>query len=427
MESASSSRETESTLARRLARLSLVRLIVLSVFLALVSLVYLRGVTDGYSSQVAFSTVVAGYALAAVYAALLRLRRFLSAVAHTQIVTDQLLWTAIVYLTGGVGSGAVSLYGLSVVAAAIVLGVRGAVFAWAVGATAYVGMTSSLVERVLLPPPDQDPSLFATSWQSAGYPLGANLLALAVVAAMCGYLAERLRTTGGDLVRAEARAAAAERLAGIGRLAAGLAHEIRNPLGGISGSIELLRASPGLSDEDRQLCDIVQREAARLNDLVGDMLELAKPKEPAIADVDLAGAAVEVAALASRSGRGEDVAVRYEGPPNLLVRADSAQLRQLLWNLVRNAVQSSAAGSEVVVSVASQSSGGAKLEVRDSGKGVPPDAVDRIFDAFFTTRAQGTGMGLAVVKHIVDAHGWRIAVTSDAVGTVFSVAIPGGE
>lgn len=294
MESAPSSRETESTLARRLARLSLVRLTVLTVFLALVSLVYLRGVTDGYSSQVAFSTVVAGYALAAVYASLLRLQRFLGAVGYAQIVTDQLLWTVIVFLTGGVGSGAVSLYGLTVVAAAIVLGVRGAVFAWIVGAAVYLGMTTLLVEGLLLPPPDQDPSVFATSWRSAGYPLGANLLALAVVAAMCGYLAERLRTAGGDLLRAEARAAAAERLAGIGRLSAGLAHEIRNPLGGISGSIELLRSSPNLSEEDRQLCDIVQREAARLNDLVSDMLELSKPKEPTIDGVDLAKVAAEI-------------------------------------------------------------------------------------------------------------------------------------
>jgi signal transduction histidine kinase len=421
VESAPSSRETESTLARRLARLSLVRLTVLTVFLALVSLVYLRGVTDGYSSQVAFSTVVAGYALAAVYA-LLRLQRFLGAVGYAQIVTDQLLWTVIVFLTGGVGSGAVSLYGLTVVAAAIVLGVRGAVFAWIVGAAVYLGMTTLLVEGLLLPPPDQDPSVFATSWRSAGYPLGANLLALAVVAAMCGYLAERLRTAGGDLLRAEARAAAAERLAGIGRLSAGLAHEIRNPLGGISGSIELLRSSPNLSEEDRQLCDIVQREAARLNDLVSDMLELSKPKEPTIDGVDLAKVAAEIVQLASKSGRGEDVTVRYDGPQGLLVRADSAQLRQLLWNLIRNAVQSSAAGSEVVVTVASSPSG-ARLEVCDSGKGIPAEAMDKIFDAFFTTRAQGTGMGLAVVKHIVDGHGWRVSVRSDEAGTVFSVTI----
>jgi hypothetical protein len=177
VESAPSSRETESTLARRLARLSLVRLTVLTVFLALVSLVYLRGVTDGYSSQVAFSTVVAGYALAAVYASLLRLQRFLGAVGYAQIVTDQLLWTVIVFLTGGVGSGAVSLYGLTVVAAAIVLGVRGAVFAWIVGAAVYLGMTTLLVEGLLLPPPDQDPAVFATSWRSASAPPGATCFA----------------------------------------------------------------------------------------------------------------------------------------------------------------------------------------------------------------------------------------------------------
>lgn len=398
-------------LARRLVGLSVVRLVVLTIFLALIALIYLRGVTGTFSSTVAFAVVVVGYFLAALYAALLRREKLLPAVGYAQIVTDQLLWTVIVYLTGGAASGAVSLYGLSTVGAAILHGARGATVGFLTAAAAYVGMVSLLILGRIPLPPDQQADAFARTLDGAAYPVVSNLLALLVVAAMCGYLAERLRITGGDLVRAEERAKQAERLAGLGRLAAGLAHEIRNPLGGISGSIELLRTSPQLNDEDRALCDIVQREAERLNDLVGDMLNLARPQQPAIAKVDAAQIAIEVVALAAKSGRGEDVAVVYEGPSNLELAADAAQLRQVLWNLIRNAVQASSPGDEVKVELLDDASQ-VQLRVVDHGPGIPPESADKIFDAFYTTRSQGTGVGLAVVKHIIDAHGWEISVKS---------------
>src|SRR5262249_19405957 len=186
------------------------------------------------------------------------------------------------------------------------------------------------------------------------------------------YLAERLRATGGRLVQAaaqveqaEARAEQAERLALLGRVAAALAHEIRNPLGSIAGSIELLRTGGTLTVDDRRLCEIIERETARLNDLVGDMLELARPRPPSKTRLDLAATAREVVMLAGRSGRGEDVRVRYEGPANVVVHADAAQMRQVVWNLTRNAIQASSAGDEVVVLVRESNGAhaGAVLEV----------------------------------------------------------------
>ena len=119
-------------------------------------------------------------------------------------------------------------------------------------------------------------------------PLVNILLVLIVVALLAGTLADRLRWTGGELAAATERADQAERMAGLGRLAAGLAHEIRNPLGSIAGSIQLLRTADGLSDEDQRLCDIIQRETGRLNDLVTDMVDLSKPKKPILANVDVA-------------------------------------------------------------------------------------------------------------------------------------------
>ncbi len=411
-------------LVRRLTRLAALRLLLLTIFLGFITFVYLRGQTGGFSSTVAFAAVALAYGLSALYGALLRGGKWLREIAFAQLVSDQLVWTALVYVTGGVTSGGVSLYGLTCLVGAAVLGARGGAVAFVAAILAYGTLAVGLIEEALPIPPDQPPAIYTVSWADAAYPMVANVVALATVTALAGYLAERLRVTGGDLVEAQARADRAEQLAALGRLSAGLAHEIRNPLGSIAGSIELLRESGGLSEEDRQLCEIVQREAARLNELVGDMLELARPRPPTVEEVELADLARDVVLLASRSGRGAEVAVRYEGAPGLSVRADASQLRQMLWNLVRNAIQSSSEGDEVLVRL-ERSARGAVLSVVDRGQGIPESAKEQLFDAFFTTRSQGTGVGLAVVKRIVDDHGFKIEVTSDAGrGATFRVRIP---
>jgi signal transduction histidine kinase len=415
----------ESSLAVRLAWLTALRLLVLTVFLVVTGAVYLGGfVPGGFSNKVALITVATAYCAAAVYAVLLRFGRRLTPVAYAQLVTDQLTWTAIVYITGGATSGATSLYGLTCLSGAILLGLPGALTASLVGAACLGTLVVSLVVRVLPTPPDQHAGVYATQWSDAGYALFVNLLAIAVVTALASYLAERLRTTGGRLVAATARAEEAERLAALGRLAAGLAHEIRNPLGSITGSIELLRSGGTLAPEDERLCEIIARETSRLNDLVGDMLELSRRRVPAKREVDLATTARDVVELAEKSGRGADVRVRYQGPREAAVVADAAQIRQVVWNLVRNAIQASSAGDEVRVCV-SKDAAGAVLEISDSGPGIPDEARDRLFDAFFTTRSHGMGIGLAVVKRIVDDHGFTIEVdSSPGAGATFRVKMP---
>ncbi len=244
------------------------------------------------------------------------------------------------------------------------------------------------------------------------------------VALLASYLAERLRATGGRLAQATARAEEAERLAALGRLAAALAHEIRNPLGSIAGSIELLRTGGTLSQQDQDLCGIIQRETARLNDLINDMLDLSRPRVPSKQPLDIASLARDVVALASQSGRGADVKVRYEGPDKLEITADPAQMRQVVWNLLRNAVQASSAGDEVTVSLTPERDH-VLLAIADHGPGISPEARDRLFDAFFTTRSHGVGIGLAVVKRILDDHGFTVEVdTSEPTGTTFRVAMP---
>ncbi|HEY3495713.1 MAG TPA: ATP-binding protein [Polyangiaceae bacterium] len=412
-------------LSRRLARLTATRLVFLTLSLALVGVFYLRGVSLGSTSlQIALALLIVSFALAGFYALFLRFGRGLAFVADAQIVLDQLAWTVVAYLTGGASSGAASFYGLTCLVGAALSGLRGAAIAFVSGVVGYSSLVLLLASGFLHPPPDQPPAIYRLSGEEVRFYLAVNALAQLVVALLAGTLAERLRWTGGELALATERADQAERMAALGRLAAGLAHEIRNPLGSIAGSIELLRSAPALSEEDQKLCGIIQREARRLNDLVTDMMDLSRPRQPEFTSVDAALVAREVVELAGKTGRAvSDVDVRYEGPASLRVRADGAQLRQLVWNLVRNGVQASSPGGAVRV-VLERQKAGPELSVVDRGAGIDEQARARIFDAFFTTRSHGTGVGLAVVKRIADEHGFAIDVESGAgEGATFRVSL----
>ncbi len=399
-------RAADHPLAARLAWITGLRLAFLLLLLAATSTLYLRGELERYpySLRVVFFTIGFGFALAAVYGAVLRRGRRLSELAWSQIVLDQITWTAIVYVSGGASSGATSFYALTCLIGAILVGRRGAFLAAAVGIGIYAALCVGFHFAWIDAPPDQAASGYAVGTRELIYPLLLNALGVTVVALLAGYLAERLRLTGGELQAATRRAHEAERLAVLGRIAAGLAHEIRNPLGSITGSIEMLRESPALSEEDRRLCDIIHREARRLNDLVGDMVDLSRPRAPSPQATDVAALARDVVALASNAARGSDVRVQYVGPDGVTIaRCDGAQMRQVLWNLVRNAIQASSAQSTVTVRVEARERD-VVLSVDDQGPGIPTQATTRIFDDFFTTRTQGAGIGLAVVRRIVQDH-----------------------
>jgi len=411
----------DHTLATRLAWITGLRVAFLALLLSATATLYLRGELTRYpfSIRVVFLTIATGFGLAGLYAAALRTGRRLHTLAWTEIALDQITWTAIVYVSGGATSGATSFYGLTCLVGAILVGLRGAIFSAGLGITLYALLCAGLHFGWVLPPPDQANAAYGLDSEQIVYSLLLNTFGMTIVAMLSGYLAERLRLTGGMLQVATHRADQAERLAMLGRIAAGLAHEIRNPLGSITGSVEMLRESASLSAEDRRLCDIVQREARRLNDLVGDMVDLSRPRAPRPERTDVAALAREVVALASHAARGSDVGVAYDGPPGeALAWCDGPQMRQVLWNLVRNGIQASSAGSAVSVQVR-PSERYVTLSVDDEGPGIPVESAMRIFEDFFTTRTHGAGIGLAVVRRIMEDHaptGARLAVERAAGG-----------
>jgi signal transduction histidine kinase len=427
-------REGEGVLAARVGWLVGLRLLFSTLLFGLAGFFYLRNGfhVGSYSNRVLFLALICTYVSSLFLILALRRSKHTRWLGYTELVADQAMWTALIYVTGGATSGATALYGLTCLAGAIVVGPRGAIVTAAAALVFYALLSAGSVVGALGPPRDQPTSSYATALGDIVYPFFINLLVLMVVTLLAEYLAERLRLAGGRLQEATQRAADAERLAALGRIAAGLAHEIRNPLGSILGSVQLLTATDELGDQARHLCRIVERETARLNDLVEDMLQLARPRPPIMVPTDVGRVAREVVALASQSGRGTDVVVSYQGPAEMdpaIASADGGQLRQVVWNLVRNAVQASSPGAKVTVRVGADAAHGTAstlfLEVHDDGPGISPEAQARLFDAFFTTRSSGMGIGLAVVKRIVDEHGWRIEVDSrEGRGATFRVRMP---
>jgi signal transduction histidine kinase len=366
------------------------------------------------SSRLAMATVALSFGLAGISTAMLRRGRYVEHIAHAHLIVDQVTWTILIYVSGGINSAATPFYGLTCVAGAILTGLRGASVGASAAIASYGGMTFGFWCHWLEGPSDQPRIAYHFSNEELGYHLGLNALGIVVVTLLAGYLAERLRLAGGQLVVAEERAARAERMAALGRLATGLAHEIRNPLGSISGCIQLLKSASGLDADERELCSIIQREAARLDDLVTDMVDLARPRRPNYVLVDVVDTVRDVVELASASGRAvSDVNLRLDvDAEHLFARADAAQLRQLVWNLVRNAVQASGADDDVVVKLRAEN-GHIQLSVIDQGIGIDVASQENLFDAFFTTRSHGTGVGLAVVKRIADEHDFVVNVESE--------------
>jgi two-component system, NtrC family, sensor histidine kinase PilS len=228
----------------------------------------------------------------------------------------------------------------------------------------------------------------------------------------------------------EDRLGRTERLADLGRLAAGLAHELRNPLASMMGSVELLTGAP-LRDDDRRLLDIVLREGGRLAQLVTDFLAFARPVPPRREPVDLAAVATET--LEAFTHDPVAAGVRLERSLAAApVLGDPDQLRQVLWNLLINAAQAlpapgpgGAPACRIRVTCGPGPDGGAELEVEDDGPGIDPADRSRLFTPFFTTKPAGTGLGLATIHRIVDAHGGGVTVDSaPGRGARFTVHLP---
>ena len=204
-----------------------------------------------------------------------------------------------------------------------------------------------------------------------------------------------------------------DRLVAVGQLSAGLAHEIRNPLASISGSVQLLLEGGSIPANDQQLLQIVLREAERLNLLLGDFLRFARPTPPTLLCHDLALIFDDLLEVVKGDPRFVHIQFLKDYDSNEFL-CDDGQLKQALLNLLINAAE--AINGNGIIRLGAESSPGITIRVEDSGPGLPPEVQKQLFNPFYTTKENGTGLGLATMHAIVSAHGGRIEVSRSSLG-----------
>jgi len=225
----------------------------------------------------------------------------------------------------------------------------------------------------------------------------------------------------------ERQLADAAHLATLGELSAGLAHEVKNPLAGIKGAIEVIRDSIPASDIHREILGDVLHEVNRIDKIVRDLLGYAKPKPPSHSDVQLEETAQRIVAMVEKSAKNDALVIRlHKLTPVPGFTGDETQLEQVLLNLLLNAQKAMPTGGHIDVRLwHDPAEGTVRFEVEDDGPGIPEEVRKRLFQPFFTTRTDGTGLGLATCLKNVQYHGGSIEVQSEVGrGTKFIVTLP---
>ena len=217
-----------------------------------------------------------------------------------------------------------------------------------------------------------------------------------------------------------------DRLAAIGRMAASIAHEIRNPLAAMRGSIQMLRADMEEESSDTELMEIILRESDRLNRIISDFLNYARPRSITQTQVDIGDSLRRTFMLLRNSAETDESHIIKEELPDtpVLISADSEQLQQVFWNLARNALQSMPGGGTLRGAVEQRRRDRLRISFSDTGRGMSPQQVERLFEPFSSTTG-GTGLGLSIVYQIIRDHGGTINVRSrEGQGTTITIELP---
>jgi two-component system sensor histidine kinase PilS (NtrC family) len=371
--------------------------------------------------------ILASYALSLLYMALYRWNRRYRSQAFLQMVFDLLLISILVYVSGGLNGNMYFLYVFAISEASLILGSKAAYFSASLAAI-FFGLLADCMFYGIIPyfREDQAPDL------SAGFVLYTIFTAWTlffVMAFLVNYLAMSLRKTRDALSAAQRELEIKERQAAAGRMSALIAHEIRNPLAAISGSVQVLKGEMALSEEQGRLMDIVISESRRVSETIDQFLNLAAPGKEVFMTFDLGEVARETATMLRMSGElderitlrvlPEGVNVPFYGSPN--------QFKQVFWNLIRNSLKAMPEGGTLTIDIARGPKGGVDIRVADTGKGMSPEERDRMFEPFFSQFEGGQGLGTAVVRRVVDDYGGTIRVASEPnKGTVIGMTFPEG-
>jgi two-component system sensor histidine kinase HydH len=347
--------------------------------------------------------------------------------AYFQFAIDSLIVTLIIYITGGYYSFFSFLYLVVIIYASMTLFFKGGLFVAGFSSMLYT-ILIVLEFTAVIPSPLEGISAAVPNGQTA-FPIVFKIIitsaACFAVAFLSGLLTEQNRKSQIELQAMEASLKRVEKMAYMGEMAAGLAHEIKNPLASLVGSIQMLKEDLCYDADHERLMDIILRETDRLSTLVNDFLFFARPPAGKPEKINLNLAIDEITDLFERDPSNmKKFMLQKDLPPDTWVLIDPTHLSQVLWNLLLNAAEAIDDEGRIDLRVLPHKNSWIQIQVRDNGCGMEPQVVQSIFDPFYTTKSEGTGLGLSIVHRILESYNSRLDVdTEPGEGTTFSFTL----
>jgi two-component system, NtrC family, sensor histidine kinase HydH len=362
-----------------------------------------------------YGLIILVFFLSFVYAVLLKWVKRYQLLAYIQISIDTFVVTMIIFVTGNFSSIFSFLYLLVIIYSIILLSRRGSLIIAALCSIQY-GIMINLEYYGVLKPFGSNSEIiaFQHDWSYVLYKVMVTMVACFVVAFLSSLLSEKEQRTKKKLRTMENHFKRVEKMAAIGEMAAGLAHEIKNPLASLSGSIQILREEVHYDPVHDKLMQIVLRETDRLSSLVGNFLMYAKPPAGKALPLELNKAVQETVSLFEKGKTCQNrISIFKKFSSGIWVNMDPMHLRQVLWNLLLNAAEAIENQGEIYIRVYQQKREYAVVEICDTGCGMTTDQIQFIFDPFYTTKSNGTGLGLSIVDSILKSYESRLDVESE--------------
>jgi two-component system sensor histidine kinase PilS (NtrC family) len=354
----------------------------------------------------------------------------LTVFAYIQIIIDTFIVSLIIFMTGSFSSVFSFLYLPVIIYASMLLFRRGSMVIASLCSIQY-GLMVDLEFYGILKPFGVERNLIIVEYTMSHvlYKITIMIIACFLVAFLSSLLSEQERRTKKELLSMEEHVKRVEKMAAIGEMAAGLAHEIKNPLASLRGAIQMLREDVQNNPAHERLMHIILREADRLTSLVSDFLLFAKPPAGREEVLALDEALSETITLFEKdTDCCEKFLITKEMIQGIRVEIDPVHLRQVLWNLLLNAAEAIEDNGIIHIKMYPLRGRYVTVSIADSGCGISPDIIKSIFHPFFTTKPDGTGLGLSIVHRIVESYEGRLDVESQVGrGTTFTLRLKAAD
>ncbi|MCP2605079.1 ATP-binding protein [Candidatus Aminicenantes bacterium AH-873-B07] len=408
----------------KILRLIIYRIIIITTLLG--SAFIIQFITATFLSlKIIYFLVSIIYGLSILYFLLYYLNVNYSFQAYLQLIFDILIATGFVYFSGGLISPFIFLYVLPIITSSIILHKKASYIIASFSVIMFGGLVDLMYFKVIpffIPEQRLEISFFHVL-----YNILVSIIAFFAIAFLSNYLAENLKKTGEKLREAQKELFRKEKLAAVGEMAVGLAHELRNPLAAISGSIQVLNSELKLKGEHENLMNIVVKESKRLSQTMEQFLIYTFPKTHSKEKINLSEVLKETLTILEKEyklsqkcqliGNFNNSSIFYYG--------NKEQFKQIFWNLITNSLQSFSGKGLIEINLFRKNNKEIEIQVKDNGRGMSEEEKERIFDPFFSRFERGKGLGMAIVYRIVQEYEGKINIFSElGKGTEIKIKLP---